>query len=191
MIISPDIQLASEQFAVAATSELAIRLRRGLGDWPEDAVWIAWRLKTEKSIAEKAKRRGDSYFINDFVGIRVIVPHVGLLREAVTIVCNWASERDLSSRNIADLFVNEGMGHYRSVHLDFEFGNPESGLGDRCGLEVQITTYLQHFHGLLSHRLLYKRNPDPRLVNTLALVSERVAELDQLVARSLTPEEPK
>jgi ppGpp synthetase/RelA/SpoT-type nucleotidyltranferase len=188
-------RLAAEKFASITKDEIAVYLlevSNGTMVEGERKIFIEFRIKTEESILRKLKRgnmhvtsRG-KVFINDFVGIRVVVFHIGLVERTAAAIQSWAAERGLNLMEISDRFSSPGIGGYRSVHLDYQFDSPELfGLEDKHGIEIQVTTYLQQFHSQLSHDALYKHDVMEEFAqrtDVLRLISDQLGYIDRSVA---------
>lgn len=154
---------------------------------------IQWRVKSEASIARKLNSKkqhqtsGGAPAINDYIGIRVIVLHIGLIHDTVQIVRGWANFRGLRFLEFGDAFATPALGKYRSVHLDFELRDPkEWGLTTAHGIEIQLTTYLQNLHGMISRESLYKHRNDligGDVSTELEILSNQLSDIDDFVAR--------
>jgi ppGpp synthetase/RelA/SpoT-type nucleotidyltranferase len=185
VIPSAEMRRSAESFAAATASDLMAELRARLDDGPEQTLWLTWRVKSEESIAAKARRRSSHPIpsghptINDFIGLRVVLLHVGLVREAVTFICGWSSSRGLSLLSEYNFFVTPAKGQYRSIHLNFQLLRREAiRLDEGYGVEIQVTTYLQQLTGLLSHRYIYKHTENNADQDTKVHKIERIS--DQL-----------
>jgi ppGpp synthetase/RelA/SpoT-type nucleotidyltranferase len=190
MILSSAIRQSADVFASRAVEELLMHFAAALPPAAREELSISKRLKSENSISAKMQRRRDYTVVNDFIGIRIVVLHVGLVTNAVAIVKAWAEASGLILHEQDDRFQTPGLATYRSVHLDFRFLNPERlGLTPRCGIEIQITTFLQRFHEVFSHALLYKEYADANangpIVERLTLLSEQLASIDYFASELL------
>jgi ppGpp synthetase/RelA/SpoT-type nucleotidyltranferase len=188
-------RVAAELFAAQAKEEIVFALSENFESAPfgsEKRVNVVWRIKQEDSIRRKFKK-GNTHvtlagmpLINDFIGIRIVVLHAGLIERTMTVARRWAALRELRLIDISNTFSSPGIGGYKSVHLDFEFERPQLvGLQDLHGIEVQITTYLQQFHSQLSHDALYKADRADGYAETaqaLKVISDHLAYVDQIVA---------
>jgi ppGpp synthetase/RelA/SpoT-type nucleotidyltranferase len=192
MIVQPDTRIAAVNFANEAADELLKTLRISLQPSANEEISILWRIKSEDSIAAKQKRRLDYVVINDFIGLKIVVLHIGLVGSARNTVRDWGDLRGLILNSEENRFRQPGLAHYRGVHLDFNFQHPERlGLTEICGIEVQITTYLQHFHSLASHALLYKQGgnagSEHSALRVLTAMSDKLKDLDETMATLLRP----
>jgi ppGpp synthetase/RelA/SpoT-type nucleotidyltranferase len=95
--------------------------------------------------------------MNDYLGLRVSVDHVGLLERAAGTVRAWAPTLGLKLRREENRFDRPGAGGYRALHFDFEIRDPATaGVEPDEGIEVQITTALLAVLARLSHDLVYR-----------------------------------
>src|SRR5271167_2845772 len=82
---------------------------------------IQWRVKSEASIARKLaafnnhRTSTGALAINDFIGLRVVILHLGLLQRGVQMVSEWANFRDLRLLEVSNAFVKPTLGNYRSI----------------------------------------------------------------------------
>jgi ppGpp synthetase/RelA/SpoT-type nucleotidyltranferase len=193
-MISDATRVAAEQFAAQANGDILFALSESFHDIfdSERRVSVAWRIKSDESIHNKIKK-GNRHFtpkgeplINDFIGFRIVVLHIGLLERAMTAARKWAALRELRLIDMSNRFSHPGMGGYRSLHLDFEFQFPQVfGLLGVHGIELQITTYLQQFHNQLSHDALYKIDRTDEYAeraHALKIISGQLESIDQTVA---------
>lgn len=122
---------------------------------------IRWRVKSEDAIRSKLKASRDGEpmhsVINDFIGIRVLIGHLGLLEDAEREIGKWANQLELVQLNRENKFENPDESGYRAIHFDYNFSYPEKwGLPSIAKIEVQLTTKLQQVHGEISHRLYHR-----------------------------------
>lgn len=189
MTLPDTILRSAESFAANTASELTAKLRAELDDGPLQAVWLTWRVKSKESIDAKLRRRISQLMpdsppmVNDFIGVRAVVLHGGLVNRAVTLIRKCSSSVGLDLIDEHDFFVNPARGQYRSIHLDFKLLSSVGIEFDReYGVEIQVTTYLQHLHGLLSHRILYKGTANQieldRRLHILERMSARLRDID-------------
>jgi ppGpp synthetase/RelA/SpoT-type nucleotidyltranferase len=114
------------------------------------------RVKTADAVAAKRARR-PGLPMNDYLGLRVTVDHVGLLERAAETVRAWAPALGLKLRKEENRFDRPGAGGYRALHFDFEIRDPAAtGVEPDDGVEVQITTALLAVIARLSHDLVYR-----------------------------------
>jgi ppGpp synthetase/RelA/SpoT-type nucleotidyltranferase len=187
MIFSEEIRSAAIRYGDDSATDLADALRAVFGCGGNEEVAVFWRVKTIQSIVAKQKRRPEDAVLNDFIGFRAVVLHIGLVAEAVNVVRGWANKRGLLLVEEEDHFARPGLGRYRAVHMDFRLLTPETvGLTSACGVEVQITTYLQNVHSLISHAVLYKQGAvakrSPPIEPMIAELSEKLERIDAMIA---------
>lgn len=167
----------AESFAATAMETLVLQIRQIPFDVDREHS-IAWRIKSDQAIVRKveSKRR-----INDFIGIRILALHLGAVDHLNSIILHWADTLELSRVEDKDRFSETNESGYKAIHLDFQFKNDNRwDMPLVAGIEVQITTWLQHFHNQLSHKLFYKRNSSQSLsiLPLLKEFSDKCAELD-------------
>jgi ppGpp synthetase/RelA/SpoT-type nucleotidyltranferase len=157
---------------------------------PGECVVVA-RVKSLEAIAEKMRRREISEAdaisqIGDFIGLRVLVLHVGYLASTLKAVETWAADILLKGISTEDRFTNPSLGGYRAVHLGFALpARNRWKLPEGARVEVQVTTWLQHFHGIISHTMFYKPKDQPSadVSSYLQQLSERLGEIDDNLAK--------
>jgi ppGpp synthetase/RelA/SpoT-type nucleotidyltranferase len=173
----------------ALASRLAAGLREALADGPVvPQHGLSYRVKLDSAIARKTERKNLSSWmdLNDLIGLRVIVRSMDAIPRAREAVIRWAHASHLTVIDEDDRFTSPGLGGYRAVHLDLLGAAPDVGGGQPLGIEVQITTWLQHFHGMLSHDRYYVGD-HPRASSDLAWLerlSRLIHRLDRVFARS-------
>jgi ppGpp synthetase/RelA/SpoT-type nucleotidyltranferase len=182
--------------AVAFLDQAVSDLRDRFADYEQVIVdpqhGLSWRVKSRQAIEAKyASRLGrrplgpvDDAIINDFLGVRVLVVHLGLVEHAEGLVQKWSADRGLVLRSYTANLDQPKVAGYRAVHMDFEVHDPSVAIPKHGGLEVQITTWLQHLHGVLSHSLIYKAigPQDPTAVLALEHLSEQLHSIDESLA---------
>ncbi|KRR05583.1 hypothetical protein [Bradyrhizobium valentinum] len=158
------------------------------------ALIVQSRIKSPASVEHKLRNRrlmrghpaGDkspSEFVNDFLGIRVVLPHVGQLEKAAELLMEWiAQNKRLGLISAANYFGKPASELYRSYHLDLRF-DLDAELCDKVGAEIQVTTYLQNFFNEISHQLSYRQIADrPGVASLLTRVASDLRHLDDDVA---------
>jgi ppGpp synthetase/RelA/SpoT-type nucleotidyltranferase len=177
---------AANDFAAEVTQSLGSLLMARSPHLVDPQHSIVWRIKSEAAICRKLERREQSSMVNDFIGIRVLVLHIGALSLAELIFDQWEKEVGLQLSNRDDYFSENNPNGYRAIHRDYVFQSPERlGLPDTAGVEVQLTTWLQHMHSTLSHSLYYKndgREQQQTTLLNLSALSERLHELDSAIS---------
>ncbi|ESY77461.1 hypothetical protein X739_33005 [Mesorhizobium sp. LNHC220B00] len=140
-------------------------------------------ISIERKLGRKLKQRDANVFVNDFLGIRIILFHIGQLENAVAAVTEWVEfDGRFEIADTADYFQHKASGHYRSFHLDLRFKS-EPELQNQVGLELQITTYLRNFQNTITHQLAYHHNIDhPDIGNILDRISYDIGRLDDEVS---------
>jgi len=114
------------------------------------------RVKRADAVAAKRARR-PGLPINDYLGLRIIVDHVGLLERGARTVRAWGPALGLKLLQEENRFDRPGAGGYRALHFDFEIRDPATaGVEPDDGIEVQITTALLAVLARLSHDLVYR-----------------------------------
>ncbi|WP_454758522.1 hypothetical protein [Caulobacter segnis] len=153
---------------------------------------VQWRLKSDRSILEKHHARlrdqvAGPIWINDFVGIRLVLPHRGVLDAGISAACSWARSESLSQLEISNKMALDPNHLYRSVHLDFTLP-PQLAerFNERLGVEIQITTYLQNFSATISHQMVYRHgigdDASRSALQRLAALSRTLHDADEIAA---------
>lgn len=148
---------------------------------------IEWRIKSAESIAAKIERRRDAGrktgYVNDLLGFRIIVSHVGLVETAARCVHRWI-DRGGTFRIVdsQDYFRHPVSDIYRSYHFDTVLSDRRySNISELAGVEFQITTYLQNFMALISHDLVYAdHKPNPETMAAYMLLKRAVRDIGQV-----------
>ncbi|MGN1361025.1 MAG: GTP pyrophosphokinase family protein [Eggerthellaceae bacterium] len=133
---------------------------------------IKTRLKSPESIAEKLLRRGLPLTLdaiqanlNDIAGVRVICP----FEEDIYALCDCLLDQDdIVLIEKKDYIARPKGNGYRSLHLIVETPVylPEGKKLMR--VEIQFRTIAMEFWANLEHRLRYKKNLSPALLEDLA-----------------------
>ncbi len=147
-------------------------------------AFVQGRVKTPEAIATKRARDGVSR-TNDFLGLRVIVDHCGLLDSAVTAVRDWAHAAKLTPISEDDHFAHPGAGGYRAFHFDYELVDPEAlGLTADVGVEVQITSALLAAIARVSHDILYRQESPKygKLARGVQEIADATWQIDRRIA---------
>jgi ppGpp synthetase/RelA/SpoT-type nucleotidyltranferase len=140
----------ADDFANSLRTSIEGQLRRGGVDGT-----VISRVKSPDAIARKRTRRSAD-FINDAIGLRVVVAHRGLLDRAKTAIDEVARDCGLRQIEAEDRREHPGAGGYRAIHLDFEVVDPSArGLSPDVGVEVQVTTAIFDAHARVCHTALY------------------------------------
>lgn len=178
-----------------ASSRLRSELRKGL---PHQGVdnQVVWRIKSNPSILRKvANRRAlgvPEIFINDLIGLRVIVSHAGMIKNTTECVNNWIlREPNYCLMGIHDYFNHTRSPYYRSVHFDLLLALPDHGQPDKVGMEIQVTTYMQNYLAAISHDLLYKapRSKPEMDQGLLDEIQRHIEQVDAIVASAFSKRE--
>jgi ppGpp synthetase/RelA/SpoT-type nucleotidyltranferase len=147
---------------------------------------ISWRIKSEAAIIKKlsdpSRFIGDhERTINDFIGIRILCPHLGLVDRFIAAIGRWSLEMSLLQVQQENTIEDPGTGGYRAIHLDYIFAEDNSwGFSSFITLELQLMTWLQLLHTEISHRYFYKAiAPDPGLQVLLENLSSVIHVLDR------------
>jgi ppGpp synthetase/RelA/SpoT-type nucleotidyltranferase len=195
MIVPPSIRAEVEAVAAESTRSLEAILRAQLPPNEGTDLTVQWRLKSQESIDAKLvlrqlerSRSAETEFINDFLGIRIIVAHVGLLERATEALQIWATRSQLFGvKNAINYFETPSDERYKSIHVDFEFAPSRyPTIHSTMGTEVQITTYLQNYLSTINHQLLYRRTKvdarDREVANILKKVGSDLNDIDRDIA---------
>lgn len=173
-----------------AADELRLLLARQDSFYIDHACSVAWRIKSIDSLQAKIKRSSEGPsglgYVNDFLGIRVLVAHVGVLHSCEALITLWAAQMGLAEICREDHFKNPAQAGYRAIHFDYRLpDSPQWQFPVSLGLELQLTTWLQNLHGILSHRMYYKQDSLPARAAAqewLKEVSMKISEIDWQIA---------
>jgi ppGpp synthetase/RelA/SpoT-type nucleotidyltranferase len=180
-LFSAAARQTAADFARRAATALDRDLQSAAGAIIVEGHGVAWRVKSETAIRAKLAR---SQAINDFIGIRLLATHAGMIDPILGNLSAWEAALGLKRLRIADGFARLDESGFRSTHIDYEpADNRISGLVAGMTLELQLTTWLQHLHGFLSHQLYYKApERDAAVSARLRTLSDRLIALDSEVA---------
>lgn len=183
-----DARERAEGFARKAVQDLYLQLLSGAGCSPDPIHGIGYRIKTPAAMAAKLEsddsERG-ARTINDYIGIRVLAMHSKCLHDIESHLTPWSNGLGLLQVKRQDKIGKPDVGGYRAIHIDYVIEDPErEQLPPETTLECQLTTWLQHLHGMISHRLAYKANELSTSIpiRELELLSADLWELDKRVA---------
>jgi len=155
---------SARAFARKAVEQLRARLVEVFQDdrMRDDWFDIVYRIKNPSAVRDKIAVRSSlpdhGVLINDFIGVRILTMHNGCVPHVEAVVMAWSVDAGLVLRERDDTVEKPRPGGYRALHLDFAFRDAaQYGLPEEMTVEVQIETWLQHAHAILSHRLFYKQ----------------------------------
>lgn len=184
----PDLQLYARRFAEVSSAALKQRVEElGVAE-PVQVATVIWRIKSDENIQNKIAHlvaRGETPFINDYIGFRVTVSHVGKVPRALDAIRRWAIEFQLTEQDADDKYQHPGFAGYRAIHLHYLCADHSPWLLPKSAtVEVQLTSWLQNFHAALSHRVAYKpvQAPSPETIRLLEGIGEKIVELDRLIS---------
>ena len=149
---------------------------------PIDA--IKSRIKSPRSIIGKLKRRGFPISLqsmidnlNDIGGIRVICPFI---EDIYTVADMLMRQDDLTLIEKKDYIANPKPNGYRSLHLIVMIPVflPEGAVDMK--VEIQLRTIAMESWASLEHKLRYKKDMDPELLQS---ISKELSECAQLSSR--------
>lgn len=184
-IFSISVRISAESYTVDVVQKLHACFGGNRSPMVDSNHGIAWRIKSEYAVRAKLRRRGDMGRINDFIGIRILAAHIDLLEKVEQKLSQWESDVGLQRVMRRSLFETPDESGYRAIHLDYRFVAPSTfGLPPTATVEVQLTTWIQHLHGNLSHSLFYKTMGNERLMAAAPLraMSDRLHEVDKEIA---------
>jgi ppGpp synthetase/RelA/SpoT-type nucleotidyltranferase len=169
---------------VAFLAECQLSLERALDVEQLQHASVQGRVKTPEAIDRKRARSG-ALRTNDFIGLRVIVDHCGLLDWAATAVRDWAPAAKLTAISEDDHFAHPGAGGYRALHFDYALVDPAAaGLTADVGVEIQITSALQAAIARVSHDILYRqqRSKSGRVARDVKEIADAAWRIDERIA---------
>jgi ppGpp synthetase/RelA/SpoT-type nucleotidyltranferase len=181
-----DARTEGENFAKTATEALIQQLCNNPYFGINKEHSIGWRIKSAEAIEAKArhleKTRPERIEINDFIGIRVLVGHLWCVEEVKLEIKKWAQQFGLIIIQYKDRFENPDVTGYRAIHFDYCFSHPQKWkLPPEAGVELQLTTWLQYLHSMISHQLYYKNvhSSDKQMKELLCSLSTDIHEIDR------------
>jgi len=146
--------------------------------------YIAGRLKTAESIAEKLHKLGFEVTaenartqLKDIAGIRIICPYA---RDIYFLANLIRSMPDTNITDEKDYVTNPKPSGYRSYHIIIDVSIYHSGKIETLPLEIQIRTEAMNFWATLEHQAKYKYKEEipKHLSEELVLCADKIAELD-------------
>lgn len=133
---------------------------------------ISSRLKTPESIYEKVHRTKvkagiDSLAknIHDIAGIRVVCSFV---EDVYQLADCLERQDDVTILRMKDYIKNPKQNGYRSLHLIIEVPIFLPNTTHKVKVEVQLRTVAMEFWASLEHKLRYKKNMEPELLQAIA-----------------------
>lgn len=158
---------------------------------------VSGRVKSPKSILDKAKRMGVPYnYIDeklyDIGGIRITCKYVEDVYMVAELIKN---RRDVNVLEIRDYIKNPKPSGYRSLHLIVEYYVETISGTELIRLEFQIRTHSMHFWASVEHSLKYKYQKQipleikERLVNASNVSSKLDSEMSSIKKLILELEE--
>jgi ppGpp synthetase/RelA/SpoT-type nucleotidyltranferase len=148
-------------------------------------VEVTFRVKTAEAMRRKLESGWSGYPggapINDFIGVRIILFNLQMLGTWHNLLEAWADTAGLVLVRRHDSFDKPRAAGYRALHLDYTIGASGRGFGlpPEVPIQIQVETWLQRYHSMLSHALVYKsRNPQEEYVAALEELSERLHAVD-------------
>lgn len=154
---------------------------------------VACRIKSEASIQSKIQRRKElgrpDDFINDLLGIRVIVSHSGLIEDAVDCVKSWlTNDPRYHLIGMHNFFKFPRSPYYRAIHFDALIALTSFGESHKIGMEIQVTTYMHNYLAAISHDMDYKglkSNPQNDKI-FLSEILRNIENIDTYVSKVFT-----
>lgn len=163
---------AAEIFGADASALIKTKVSAVIQEVGAMHLDVYWRVKESSAIERKYGNNFEG-LIADYLGIRVVVLHTGLLNLVAREVKLTMSCKGLVMNEAADYFINPKEGGYRALHIKFRGFDQAVNLGNaKIGVEVQITTAVWSLHSEVSRRLLYHR---PEATEVDRLYSEQLA----------------
>ncbi len=150
---------------------------------------ITWRLKSQKSIDAKLRRKGVEptfenalRYVDDIAGIRIVCA----FNEDIYMVASVIeSQPYLKILRIKDYISHPKANGYRSYHIIAEIPVYFAGRAENVKVEVQIRTIAMDFWASLEHKIRYKFESEiPDNINTeLLFCADMAAKLDEKMER--------
>lgn len=145
------------------TSRIDIMRRYRIAQGYRDPIaYVTSRVKSEKSMKEKLKRKGIEVTlenalerINDGVGVRIICSYIDDIYVIVELIKKYSGIKILNEK---DYIKNPKQNGYRSYHINLEMDLDIIGEIHKVRCEIQIRTIAMDCWASLEHELKYKKN---------------------------------
>lgn len=154
----------------------------------DKAHGVSWRVKSDDAIANKISKKDNSCFVNDFIGIRILLPTYSSIQKIESALIPWERKLGLQQTCRQDYFSEQGKNGYRAIHYDYVLHDPNKfNLHHSLGLELQLTTWIQHVFNNFSHITYYKNHPNNIPINSLELenLAEHISKLEAILDKAL------
>ena len=160
-------------------SEFNVRFQRN------PIMTISSRLKSSASIADKLKRKGLAFTVEnvennlyDVAGIRVVCSYVD---DIYKLAGALARQDDITVIRKKDYIKNPKPNGYRSYHMIVSVPVFFSDQTKEMAVEVQIRTIAMDFWASLEHQLKYKQEVENQreIVRRLTVCAEQIASIDE------------
>ena len=183
-------------FADTAASELNAEIAKMGANICDPQHGIAYRIKSEDSIRRKLQGRKSTVSapmeLCDIVGIRVLCTCRNQVGAALEAVKSWEVRMELGRKSQKEYLQSAGEAGYSATHIHFLLQNERRlSLPKPVTVEVQVTTWLQHLHGMITHEMWYKRGDSEKtrpIKSKLERFAEQIMELEDEVSELLMPE---
>lgn len=145
------------------TSRIDIMRRYRIAQGYRDPIaYVTSRVKSEKSMKEKLKRKGIEVTlenalerINDGVGVRIICSYIDDIYVIVELIKKYSGIKILNEK---DYIKNPKQNGYRSYHINLEMDLDIIGEIHKVRCEIQIRTIEMDCWASLEYELKYKKN---------------------------------
>ena len=161
-----------------------IRKYRRINNDRDPMEYIKSRVKSEKSMKEKLKRKGLEVNLEnaltkvyDAAGIRIICTFSDDVYDVVKMIKKYD---DIEIIKEKDYIKNPKENGYRSYHLVIKVPLNIAGEIHKAYLEIQIRTIAMDFWASLEHQMKYKKNVQDQhmIVEELKKCAEQIATTD-------------
>ena len=139
-----------------------IRRYRIINNDRDPIEYIKTRIKSEKSMKEKLKRKDLEVTLDnalnkiyDAAGIRIICTYIDDVYDIVNML---KSEKDLKIIKEKDYIKNPKPNGYRSYHMVLQVDLNIAGKIHSTYIEIQVRTIAMDFWSCLEHQMKYKKN---------------------------------
>ena len=152
-----------EGAVIVLTSRLEMMRSYWTANGRRDPIsYVTSRVKSEKSMVEKLKRKGLPVTlnaalteINDAVGIRVVCSYIDDVYRIANVI---KDQTDIEIVNEEDYIKNPKPNGYRSYHINIVLDLDLMGEVHKVNAEIQIRTIAMDCWASLEHQLKYKQD---------------------------------
>lgn len=161
-----------------------IRMNKKLNNKRDPVEYVKARIKSEKSIKEKLKRKNLEINLQnaltkiyDSAGIRIICTYIDDVYDVAEMIKQCDTVEIIREK---DYIKNPKENGYRSYHMILRLSINISGEIRKVYIEIQIRTIAMDFWSSLEHQMKYKRDikEQEMIVEELKKCAEQIATTD-------------